>query len=174
MNRLCVESGLCAVWIAVNTQTNREALAERSLLNQHYEVYQPLISKQIRHARRVHDVQRPLFPGYIFVRINPAETRWRPILSTPGVRSVIRTGDVPCTVAEHLITNLKAREKNGVIARPASPRQIGEAVRVAHGPFYGLIGRIIELPENDRLVVLMNFLNRPVKVRISEDHLSAC
>jgi transcriptional antiterminator RfaH len=174
MNRLCVESGPCAVWIVVNTQTNREALAERNLLNQHYEVYQPLIRKQVRHARRVQHVLRPLFPGYLFVRFNPSETRWRPILSTPGVRSVVRTGDVPCLVAERLIADLKAREKDGVIARSASPRQIGEAVRVAHGPFDGLIGRIIELPENDRLVVLMHFLNRPVEVRISEDHLSAC
>jgi transcriptional antiterminator RfaH len=88
------------------------------------------------------------------------------------VRSVICAGDVPCIVPGSFIDDLKLREENGVIVRTAVSRQIGESVRVAHGPFDGLVGKIIDLSENDRLVVLMNFLNRPVRVRISGSLLS--
>jgi transcriptional antiterminator RfaH len=100
--------------------------------------------------------------------------RWRPILSTVGVRSVVRYGDEPSLLPEPIITALKAREKDGVITRSASPRAIGHTVRLARGPFEGLAGEIVELCERERLVVLMTLLNRPTKVLVSEDQLSAC
>jgi transcriptional antiterminator RfaH len=162
-----------AAWVVVNTHANQESIAERNLINRGYEVYAPVIRKQIRHARRSHDVLRPLFPCYLFARPNVREMRWRPILSTLGVRSVVRSGDSPSLLPERLVAELKAREKNGVIVRPASSRKIGETVRLARGPFDGFAGQIIELCERDRLIVLMNFLNQPVKVTVSEDQLSA-
>jgi transcription antitermination factor NusG len=91
MFRTAPSSG--AAWFVVNTHSNREDLAGRNLANQGYEVYAPVLQKQIRHARRVRQVLRPLFPGYLFVRSGPCEMRWRPVLSTLGVRSVVRNGD---------------------------------------------------------------------------------
>jgi transcriptional antiterminator RfaH len=160
------------IWIAVNAHPNRERSAEHNLLNQGYEPYVPVIRKQIRHARTVRDGLRPLFPGYLFVRLEPEKRRWRPILSTVGVRSVVCTGDVPCVVPDQFIHDLKLREEEGVIVRSASSRQIGETVRIAQGAFDGLVGQIVGLSENDRLIVLMDFLNRPVRVKISGDLLS--
>jgi hypothetical protein len=93
MFRTAPSSG--AAWFVVNTHSNREDLAGRNLANQGYEVYAPVLQMQIRHARRVRQVLRPLFPGYLFVRSGPCETRWRPVLSTLGVRSVVRNGDDP-------------------------------------------------------------------------------
>jgi transcriptional antiterminator RfaH len=159
-------------WIAVNTHPNREGPAQQNLRNQDYEPYCPVIRKQIRHARRVSDALRPLFPGYLFVRLEPERSRWRPILSTVGVRSVVCIGDVPCAVPVQFIVELKAREEDGAIARPASCRRIGDTVRIAHGAFDGFVGKIIGLSENDRLIVLMDFLNRPVRVKVSGDLLS--
>ena len=161
-----------AVWIAVNTHPSREHSAMRNLLNQGYGPYLPTIRKQVRHARKVHDVLRPLFPGYLFVRIEPAEQQWRPILSTVGVRSVVRTGDTPCVVPEAFVQDLKKREDDGIIVRASSSRRIGETVRIAYGAFDGLVGKIISLSEKDRLVVLTEFLNRPVRVKISENLLA--
>ena len=163
-----------AVWLVVNTHSNREVLAERNLIRQGFEVYGPVIQKQIRHARRVHDVLRPLFPGYLFVRRDSRELRWRPILSTLGVRSVVCNGEEPSLLHGSLIADLKARERDGIIARSASPLKVGHTVRVARGPFDGLVGKIIELCEKDRLIVLMDFLNQPIKVTVTQDLLSIC
>ena len=157
----------------MNTHPNRENSAELNLRNQGYAVYAPMIRKQIRHARRVSEVLRPLFPGYLFVRLNDTQSRWRPILSTVGVRTVVCTRDVPCILPTPFIDDLKARERDGVISRSASAHQIGETVRLGRGAFDGLAGKIIDLAENDRLVVLMDFLNRPVRVKISGDLVSA-
>lgn len=162
------------VWLVVNTQPQRESLATSNLKNQGYEVYAPVLRKQTRHARRVRETLAPLFPGYVFVRWHVSAMRWRPILSTVGVRSIVCNGDRPSPLCDAVVDALKARERDGIIARSASPREIGHRVQIARGPFEGIAGEIIALCERERLVVLMNLLNRPIKVTVSEDHLLAC
>jgi transcriptional antiterminator RfaH len=162
------------VWLVVNTQTHREAIAANNLRKQGYEVYAPVVRKQTRHARRVYEVAAPLFPGYVFVQWRDCNMRWRPILSTVGVRTIVCNGDEPSSLSETVIEALKIREKDGVIVRPASPRNVGHIVRLARGPLEGIAGEIIALGEKDRLVVLMSLLNRPIKVTVSEDQLAAC
>jgi transcriptional antiterminator RfaH len=161
-------------WIVVNTQANREFVAASHLENQGYEVYAPVIRKQTRHARRSREILAPLFPGYLFVRWQTCDMRWRPILSTVGVRAIVRKGDGPNPLDDAIVDALKAREKNGIITRSASPREIGQTVRLARGPFDGIAAEIIELCDRDRLVVLMTLLNRPVRVTVLEDQLSTC
>ncbi|MBS0252943.1 MAG: transcriptional activator RfaH [Proteobacteria bacterium] len=155
-----------AAWIAVSAHPNREHTAEMHLRNQGYEVYVPVLRKQIRHARQVREVLRPLFPGYLFVCLTHSTMRWRPILSTVGVRSVVSMGEAPCTVSSAFIDELKSRETNGVIVRSAAAPKVGDTIRVAYGALDGLAGKIIALSENDRIVVLMNLLNRPVRVTV--------
>ncbi|AGK56619.1 NusG antitermination factor [Hyphomicrobium denitrificans 1NES1] len=161
-------------WIVVNTQANREFIAASNLKNQGYDVYAPVIRKQTRHARICREILAPLFPGYLFVRWNAPDMRWRPILSTVGIRTIVRNGDEPGRLDGEIVEALKARERDGVVTRAASPREIGQTVRFACGPFDGLAAEIIELCDRDRLVVLMTLLNRPTKVTVLEDQLSAC
>jgi transcriptional antiterminator RfaH len=166
-----MNKGAGGAWIVVASHVHREALAEQQLTRQGYLLYAPVIRKQIRHARKVSEERRPMFPGYLFVHLG-ADMRWRPILSTVGVRSVICSGDKPSTVPASFIDDLKAREENGAIARAPEARRIGQTVTIAQGAFDGLAGRIVELPEKDRIVVLMDILSRPVRVTVRETMLS--
>lgn len=172
MLALGIDGQAGAVWIVVNAHPNREQEAATHLRNQGYEAYVPVMRKQIRHARQVREVLRPLFPGYLFVRLDSSRIRWRPILSTVGVRSVVCMGESPCIVPFALIDDLKLLEKDGVIVRASLSLQVGDAVRIAHGAFDGLAGKIIGLSEKDRLIVLIDFLNRPVRVTLPGDYLS--
>ena len=109
---------------------------------------------------------RPLFPGYLFVRVHADLQRWRPILSTYGVRMVVCCGDRPSFLDDRFVEDLRARTINGAIVRPARPYELGQRVKMAGGAFDGLIATILEMGEKDRLVVLMDLLNRPTKVRV--------
>ncbi len=73
MNFSSAEQRSEPVWIAVNAHPNRERTAEQNLRNQEYEPYCPVIRKQIRHARRGSEALRPLYPGYLFVRLEPGQ-----------------------------------------------------------------------------------------------------
>jgi transcriptional antiterminator RfaH len=120
----------------------------------------------------VTDVLRPLFPGYLFVEINPDQERWRSVLSTFGVRSVVRCGDKVSLLDDAFVQAIRARETDGVVSRPESPYRIGQQVRVSGGAFDGLVATIVEMREPDRLTVLMQLLNRAVKVSLDEGQIS--
>jgi transcriptional antiterminator RfaH len=160
-------------WVAVNTHPHREHIAIENLERQQFGVYCPRELRTIRHARRTQDVARPLFPGYLFAAIEPDLTMWRPILSTFGVRAVIRFGERPAFVDDGFIEGLRAREVDGVIAKPATPYRVGQEIRLRGGPFDGLIAKIIEMKDKDRLVVLMNLLNQDVRLKVSSAKVRA-
>jgi transcriptional antiterminator RfaH len=94
------------------------------------------------------------------------------MLSTIGVRSIVRCGEDLSLVDDGFVQSLKAREVEGAIARPESPYQVGQQIRLSGGAFDGLIATIIEMHERDRLTVLMDLLNRPVKVKVDEMQVS--
>jgi transcriptional antiterminator RfaH len=154
-------------WIAINTHPHREPIAIENLLRQKFAVYCPMELRRIRHARRTQDVTRPLFPGYIFAEVMPDLALWRPILSTYGVRSMVRSGDRPAFVESGFIQGLRDREIDGVIARPLRPYTVGQDVRLHGGPFDGLIATIIEMDERDRLVLLTSLLNQTVRLKVT-------
>lgn len=161
-----------AGWAVVNTHPHKERVAIENLDRQDFHTYCPLIRRRRSHGRRVEEVLRPLFPSYLFVKINADTQRWRPMLSTFGVRSIVRCGDRLSLIDSAFVHELKARELDGVIVRPARPYHIGQQVRMACGPFDGLVATIIEMHEKDRLTVLMELLNQAVKVRIDERQIS--
>ena len=158
-------------WVVVNTQPHRERAALDNLVRQGFEPYCPMVKKVVRHARKSQELLRPLFPSYLFVRVSPEAEPWRPILSTTGVRTVIRNGDQLSFIDSQFIDGLKTRESAGVITHPVRQHQVGETVRLQGGAFDGLIAKIIEMDDKDRLVVLMDLLNRPVKVSINSGQI---
>lgn len=160
-------------WIAINTHPHREHVAIENLVRQKFSVYCPMELKRVRHARRTQDVPRPIFPGYIFAEVAPDLTLWRPILSTFGVRNLIRTGDRPAFVDDGFIQGLKGREIDGVITKPQRPYEVGQEVRLNGGPFDGLIATIIEMSERDRLILLATLLSQTVRLKVSSASVRA-
>jgi transcriptional antiterminator RfaH len=160
-----------ARWIVVQTQPHREKVAIENLNRQEFTVYCPLIKRRVRHARRAHDAKRPLFPGYLFVADDASSLRWRPILSTLGVRSLVRVGDRPGTLSGKFISSLQAREVDGVIGLPDQNLKPGQRVAVQGGPMDGVIGTILETRENQRHLILLELLNAPVKAQVEQRNL---
>lgn len=152
-------------WVVATTHPHSEAVAVENLRRQGFAPYCPVVRKQRSHARRVDTVLRPLFPGYVFIGIGPA-ARWRAIASTMGVRTLVRFGEEPATIAASFIEGLRAREVEGAVVRPAVPYEVGQNVQIAGGPFDGLLARILALDEKDRIVVLLEVMNRGVTAKL--------
>jgi transcriptional antiterminator RfaH len=158
--------GAAAWWAAVNTQPHRERIALDNLERQGFSTYCPFIRRRRSHARRVEEVLRPLFPGYLFVNVRSEEDCWRPILSTYGVRTLVRCGDRPSLVDGRFIHALQAREVDGAIVRPPAPYRIGQQVQIVAGPCDGLVATILSLDEKDRITVLLDLMSRRVKAHL--------
>lgn len=152
-------------WLVVNTHPHKETLALENLERQGFETYCPKIRKSIRHARRSEVVLRPLFPGYVFVAPSEREPLWRPVHSTFGVRMIVGGAERPSLLDGTVISGLKEREIDGVVAKPAHPYKAGQTVQLTEGAFEGLLATILDLDDKGRITVLMTLLNRPIKVR---------
>ena len=153
-------------WIVVHTHAHAETKAEHHLERQGYEVYLPRYTKTRRHARRLETVIRPLFPGYLFVHFVADATSWRPILSTIGVRHLIRAGDRPVLAPDWVVDGLRGREDGDGLVEVHSSFLKGERVRIATGPLYDRLGVFECASDNDRVIVLLDLLGRQVRVRL--------
>lgn len=152
-------------WYAVYTRPQAEVRAWENLLRQGYAAYLPRCRTEISHARRRQVVLRPVFPRYLFAGVERRAQCWRPLLSTQGVCDVVRAGDEPMPVAPELIAALREQEKAGAFDRLTRPLRLGELVRIGAGAFEDMIGRLVELREQDRVVVMLDILGRTVRAQ---------
>ena len=163
------------VWYAVYTRPRAEDTALDNLRRQGYRAYLPRYRAAVSHARRRHMVSRPLFPRYLFAGVDRASMPWRPILSTIGVSGVVRAGDAPVPVPDGLLAALRAQEAAGLFDRIGArrPLNVGELVRVTVGAFREMVGQLIELRDQDRIVVLLELLGRQVRAQLESAAVEA-
>src|SRR5262249_17992661 len=110
-----------ASWFAVRSQVHAEEKAAWHLGNQGFKAYLPRYRRRIRHARRNVTALRPLFPGYLFVNLDPEVCRWRAVNGTIGVREILTNGDVPLVVPKAIIAEIMSREDETGAVRVAPP-----------------------------------------------------
>jgi transcriptional antiterminator RfaH len=157
-------------WLVVMTQPQREKLALEHLNRQNFDTYCPVVLKRVRHARRSMDVQRPLFPGYVFVGFDP-DMRWHAVRSTVGTRGLILEGNQPGLLDGAFIDGLRAREVDGVIASTEVQFTQGQSVSLTSGPLADLIGQIVEMRDSERVMILLSIMGQEVKTLVAADKL---
>ncbi|MBV5269518.1 MAG: transcriptional activator RfaH [Afipia sp.] len=167
--------GTDAAWYVVHTQVNGEAKAARNLVQQGFEIYLPSYLKRRSHARKIKEVVAPLFPRYLFVRIDMATQRWRSIQSTLGVCHLVANGQDPTPVSRDVLSLLKSREdQSGLIKMDRVPQfSLGDKVRVLAGAFADSLGLYDGANDRDRVAILLDFLGRKVRVSLDADAVAA-
>jgi transcriptional antiterminator RfaH len=162
-------------WYVVQTQVHAEARVARNLVRQGFEIYLPRYLKRRSHARKIEKIAAPLFPRYLFVRIDMATQRWRSIQSTFGVSRLVCNGPDPAAVAQQVLSSLKAREdESGYVRLDRCPKfALGEKVRVLAGSFADNLGLFDGLADRDRVAILLDLLGRKVRVSIEADLVAA-
>ena len=148
-------------WFVVYSKPRKEACAQFHLERRGIEVFAPRMLLPAYLERRTRLV--PLFPNYLFVRIDPAEDFYT-VLWSPGVsRFITSQRGTPASLDDAMVEFLRERaDTDGVIiARP--DLTVGTQVEVTRGPFDGLMGIITRPPDaKGRVKVLMRLLNRHV------------
>ncbi|MGJ8526732.1 Transcription antitermination protein RfaH [Halomonadaceae bacterium LMG 33818] len=87
-------------WYTIQCKGRESVRAAENLHRQGYEIFHPLVANtEGRHT--------PLFPYYLFIRLNLIDSNWRPIRSTRGVLKVVRFGPQPTPVPDDFIVTLK-------------------------------------------------------------------
>ena len=160
-------------WYVVNTHPHQEGRADANLRRQGFESWLPKLGKTRRHARRVEQVQVPLFPGYLFVRLSPRLQHWRSINSTFGVRHLLCTHDQPAPISDSFVEALQqTMGEDGLVAMPKGAFRVGDKVRLITGPFADMVATLIRAADGERVAILLNVLGREVQAIVSRRALT--
>lgn len=156
-------------WYAVHTHQRAEERALVHLKHQGFTGYLPRYLAQRSHARRRDWVRRPLFPGYLFLSLDLQRDRWRSVDSTVGVRGLVSAGDGPLAVPVGVVEEIRAREdQTGMVVLGADHTfHRDQPVRIVDGPFAEMEGLFQRYSGEERVLILLDLLSRPVKVEVS-------
>lgn len=151
-------------WFALQVRARYEQRVADHLDGKGYELFLPLYKCRKRWSDRIKEVEAPLFPGYLFCRLNPQDRL--PLLKTPGVIQVVGSHRTPTAVDEHEIEAIQAMVASGIPNQPWPFLATGDRVRIESGPLSGLEGILVEFKGNHRLVLSVTLLQRSVAVEI--------
>ena len=151
-------------WYAVHTRLFKERAVADCLAGKDYPIVFPTYMGRRVWADRDREVERPLFPGYVFARFR-ADHRL-PILVTPGVIQIVSAGKVPTPVDENEIAAIQALMVSGAHAQPWPFLNVGQSVVIQSGPLRNLEGVLIEFKKKHRLVISVTLLRRSIAVEV--------
>lgn len=157
-------------WYLIQTKPRQEARAEENLRRQSFDCYRP----QKQRGPSDGKAEEPLFPGYLFIRLDRQLDNWYPIRSTRGVARVVSFGGEPTPVRDELIEQLRQRLAASASAAKKPSFQPGERVQLHGGSFNELEAIFVSADGDERSVILLNLLQREQKVRVPTRYLSGC
>ncbi len=76
------------------------------------------------------------------------------------------SGGFPARLPLGFIEGLMASEVNGFVNSPHTPFEVGQQVTISGGAFDGLIGRIMGVKENERIMLLLNLLGQETRINV--------
>jgi transcription antitermination factor NusG len=152
-------------WYALRIRSNQEKVVTSILESKGYESFLPLYRSTRRWSDRVKQLDLPVFPGYLFCRLDLNDT-WMPVLTTPGVIAIAGVGKQPVPVSDEEIDAVHMVIRSGLAAMPWSSLAVGGKVLVERGPLAGVEGIAINVDDRCKLVVSINLLQRALAVEI--------
>ena len=151
-------------WHALYTRHQHEKVTARLLTEKGFEILLPLYTTSRRWKDRIKKLSLPLIPGYVFFR--GGLDRRLDMLSTPGVHSLLRSGDQIAVIPEAEIQAVRQIVESRVQAEPHPFLECGDRVKVKFGPLAGIEGILVRKKDQFRLVLSVEALNRSIAVEI--------
>lgn len=150
-------------WYALQ---HKPAQGDRALLNLQNQdascFYPKVMVEKIRAGKRVRKLE-PLFPGYLFINIDPSDPLWGKLRSTRGVLRIVSFANTPAPIPDEVIDQIRqglrtVDEQGGI--KP------GQTVQLQDGPFKGLEAVFQAYEGEERAIVLINFMQKVRAVRV--------
>ncbi len=158
-------------WYVIYTKAQKEEFAQFHLKLKNLEAVFPKLLLPVFSRRQKRLV--PLFPNYLFVRIDFAKeydfVRW-----SPGVKSFVCFNGTPNPLEDGVVEHLISRaDGNGIIAARPNLKK-GQEVRLCGGPLAGLDGIIRNPPDaKGRVTLLLSLFKRDIEAEARLEHIES-
>jgi len=152
-------------WFILKFKPNSHHQARKNLTQQGFEVFLPLHDTTSRKLSRFINTSKPLFPGYLFIRFNRAESNWHKINNTYGVSRLITFNStlksIPTIFVDHL---MKRYDLSGKLI-PIKKLKKGDHVKILKGPFANFIATVETYETDQRIWILIDLMGRKTKTQ---------
>jgi len=154
-----------AQWFAVWTRSRHEQVVRQQLEEKRLEAFLPTVARWSRWKDRKKKVDWPLFPGYCFVRIDPADAL--PVLKCTGVVNIVSFEGKPAPIPGCELDNIRLLVDSDLQYDPCPLVPEGTMVEVVHGPLRGVVGRLARKDAHrSRLVLSVDLIGQAVSVEV--------
>ena len=160
-----------AHWFARHTYSRHEKRVHQDLGLHAIESFLPLYETVHRwkNGCKVR-VELPLFPGYLFVRIDPRE-RFK-ALSIPGAISIVGSLNGPWPLPDAEIVSLRASLQSCKF-EPHPYLAVGQKVRIKSGPLAAMTGFLVRQSGGLRVVLSVDLIQQAAAVEVDVDDVEA-
>lgn len=145
------------MWYVILSKPRQEQRAALNLSNQGGEVYLPILSVERIKNGKLTQVEEPLFPGYLFLKVQEQGELMGKVRSTYGVRGILKFGDHLVTVAEQLIEDIRLRSQQKAIEEKFTP---GQKIRFVSGTFKDYEAIFANYNGEERAFIFINMLGQ--------------
>lgn len=158
------ETGDRPQWYALRTRSRHEKLVRDRLTKQGGEPLLPTLMRVSQWKDRKKTIEVPLFAGYCFARFSWQERL--PILTVPGVASIVGSGMQPQAIPDEEINSLKSLMDSALPYDAHPYLREGMSVEVIRGPLEGVRGVLLRKDKRYRLVLSVHLIKQAAAVEI--------
>jgi transcriptional antiterminator RfaH len=148
-------------WYLIQTKPQKEVIAAENLTNQDYDVFFP---KAV-----INNKTTPLFPGYLFIKLDDKIQNWTPIRSTKGVFNFVRFGLSFAKVPNQIINLIKTQQQQTIekMINICSHHK-GDYLEIQTGAFKGQQAIFQNYNSSDRVTVLLKLIGQQQAITLDQ------
>jgi transcription termination/antitermination protein NusG len=120
----------------------------------------PTIKETVWKNGKKKTIERPKYPGYLFIEMDMDDETYHVVRNTPLVTQFLGTGKVPIELDDQEAAQSLSVAENIDLPQP------GERVTVKSGPLQGLTGTVVRVDKNDTLVIATEIFGRNTNVEV--------
>jgi transcription antitermination factor NusG len=149
-------------WFALQTRPKYEKSVATALQMKGYESFYPVYWEERRWSDRNVQMERPLFPNYVFCRVT--NEACGSVVLTSGVIRLLGCGATPAEIPATEIEPLRRVNESTIGRAPWTYVPSGTRIRVESGPLRGVEGIYSQDLDERRLILSVDVLQRSVTV----------
>jgi transcription antitermination factor NusG len=158
-------------WYAAYTSPRHEKWVAGQMNDYRLECFLPTYKSVRRWKDRRKELELPLFPGYVFVRIALRDRV--SVLRLPGVVQFVTFRGKPAALPDYDIESLRGGSQANVSLVPHPYLTAGRRVRVRNGAMAGIEGILIRRKDSLRVVIAIELIMRSVALEVDASDIEA-
>jgi transcription antitermination factor NusG len=151
-------------WFAAYTSPRHEKHVSQQMQRRGIQNFLPLYKSIRRWKDRRKELDLPIFPGYLFVRMALRERL--SVLQVPGVVQLVSFQGRPTPLPDAEIEMLQRQLSQSGRLQPHPFLTVGRRVRVTNGPMAGMEGILARKKDKFRVVLSIELIQRSVAVEV--------